>query len=49
VQVSIDDPPLVAAFMVGSLGLFWGLFRGSELALTASIAYYAMGGCYEFT
>ena len=48
-QVSIDGPPLVAAFMAASLALFWCAFRGSELALTAALVYYAMGLAYEFT
>ncbi|PSC73834.1 fatty acid hydroxylase isoform B [Micractinium conductrix] len=48
-HVSIDGPPLVAAFMAASLALFWCAFRGSELALTAALVYYAMGLAYEFT
>ena len=48
-QVSIDDPPIVLAFMAASLALFWLAFGGSELAVTAAAAYYSMGLVYEFT
>lgn len=48
-HVSIDDPPIVVAFMAASLGLFWLGFHGSELALTAAISYFAMGLLYEWT
>lgn len=47
--MSIDDPPIVVAFMAASLGLFWLGFHGSELALTAAISYFAMGLLYEWT
>lgn len=46
-QVSIDDPPIVLAFMAASLGLAWaGLGAGAGrpgLALTAALAYFSMG------
>lgn len=48
-HVSIDDPPIVLAFMAASLALFWLAFGGSELAVTAAAAYYSMGLVYEFT
>lgn len=48
-HVSIDDPPIVLAFMVVSSSAFHLAFRGSELALTASLAYFCMGLAYEWT
>lgn len=32
--------------MAAALGLFWGGSGGSELGLTAAIAYFAMGLLY---
>lgn len=48
-HVSIDDPPIVLAFMAVSLTAFWFGFGGSELAVTASLSYFAMGLLYEYT
>ncbi|PRW45324.1 fatty acid hydroxylase [Chlorella sorokiniana] len=48
-HVSIDDPPIVLAFMAVSLTAFWVGFGGSELAVTASLTYFAMGLLYEYT
>lgn len=48
-QVSIDDPPIVLAFMAASLAAFWLGFGGGGLSVTATAAYYGMGLLYEFT
>lgn len=49
-HVSIDGPRVILPAMAASAALFRLLFlRSSELALTATLAYYGMGLLYEWT